>query len=155
MTNFDCYKIAIDERARHQQNYNHWMNMYAIFNGALFIAYYEILKQNPICDKYNIISVLVCALGFISGLSWHCSVRGYYRWIISWINVVNYYEANLENENIPDNVYIYRLFYEEKNSEKCKFWNFPFSTQKLTKVFTLCVTISWGNRICLYYSFFV
>lgn len=130
-----CYKIAIEERARHQQNYNHWMNMYAIFNGALFIAYYSI-NNNNCCIKNNDdnLSFIINLLGCITSLLWCFSVHGYYDWIISWINVVSFYESKLKISNKP--VYIYRLFSKTKKE-------FPFSTQKCTKVFTIFVFCGW------------
>lgn len=123
----DCYKVAIEERARHQQNYNHWMNMYAIFNGALLIAF----TADGVCDLFKL---LVSLLGVFTSSLWIMSVNGYYEWIISWIKVVSFYEAKLKNEG--ENVYIYRLFAKTKKK-------FPFSTQKCTKAFTISVLIGW------------
>lgn len=130
-----CYKIAIEERASHQQNYNHWMNMYAIFNGALFVAYYSINNNNCcIINNDDILSFIINLLGCITSLLWCFSVHGYYEWIISWINVVSFYESKLKISNKP--VYIYRLFSKTKKE-------FPFSTQKCTKVFTFFVFFGW------------
>ena len=130
----DCYKVAIEERARHQQNYNHWMNMYAIFNGALLIAF----TADGVCDLFKL---LVSLLGVFTSSLWIMSVNGYYEWIISWIKVVSFYEAKLQMEvnnesNEDKNVYIYRLFAKTKKK-------FPFSTQKCTKAFTISVLIGW------------
>lgn len=130
----DCYKVAIEERARHQQNYNHWMNMYAIFNGALLIAF----TADGVCDLFKL---LVSLLGVFTSSLWIMSVNGYYDWIISWIKVVSFYEAKLQMEvnnesNEDKNVYIYRLFAKTKKK-------FPFSTQKCTKAFTISVLVGW------------
>ena len=123
----DCYKVAIEERARHQQNYNHWMNMYAIFNGALLIAF----TADGTCELFKL---LVSLLGVFTSSLWIMSVNGYYDWIISWIKVVSFYEAKLKNED--KSVYIYRLFAKTKKK-------FPFSTQKCTKAFTISVLVGW------------
>lgn len=125
----DCYRIAIEERARHQQNYNHWMNMYAIFNGALLVAFTAFSKP---CNEFFLI--LITLLGIITSALWCFSVHGYYDWIISWINVVSFYESKLKNEN--ESVYIYRLFSKIKS-------RFPFSTQRCTLCFTKCVCVAW------------
>ena len=130
----DCYKVAIEERARHQQNYNHWMNMYAIFNGALLIAF----TADGVCDLFKL---LVSLLGVFTSSLWIMSVNGYYDWIISWIKVVSFYEAKLQMEvnnesNEDKNVYIYRLFAKTKKK-------FPFSTQKCTRAFTISVLVGW------------
>lgn len=127
----DCYRIAIEERARHQQNYNHWMNMYAIFNGALLVAFTAISKS---CNEFLIL--LITLLGIITSALWCFSVHGYYDWIISWINVVSFYEAKLKIKKKP--VYIYRLFAKTETKN-----NFPFSTQKCTQFFTKCVCGGW------------
>ena len=123
----DCYKVAIEERARHQQNYNHWMNMYAIFNGALLIAF----TADGTCELFKL---LVSLLGVFTSSLWIMSVNGYYDWIISWIKVVSFYEAKLKNED--KDVYIYRLFAKTKKK-------FPFSTQKCTRAFTISVLVGW------------
>ena len=127
----DCYRIAIEERARHQQNYNHWMNMYAIFNGALLVAFTAFSKP---CNEFFLI--LITLLGIITSALWCFSVNGYYEWIISWINVVSFYESKLKNGN--ESVYIYRLFSKSETEN-----NFPFSTQRCTRCFTKCVLVSW------------
>ena len=125
----DCYRLAIEERGRHQQNYNHWMNMYAIFNGALLIAF----TADGVCDLFKF---LISLLGIVTSSLWVCSVNGYYDWIISWIKVVSFYEAKLKIKDSNDKVYVYRLFAKTKKK-------FPFSTQKCTKTFTVSVLISW------------
>lgn len=123
-----CYRIAIEERARHQQNYNHWMNMYAIFNGALLVAFTS--------SKFCFFKFLICILGVLTSILWFLSVSGYYDWIVSWIKVVSFYEAKLKMKN-NEKVYIYRLFSKTKKK-------FSFSTQKCTKLFTIFVLISWS-----------
>lgn len=121
------YDKAIEGRQFHMECFNHWMNMYAIFNGALLVAFTALSKVD---NEFFII--LITLLGIITSALWCFSVHGYYDWIISWINVVSFYETKLENES----VYIYRLFAKTKPK-------FPFSTQKCTQCFTMCVLNSW------------
>lgn len=123
------YDKAIEGRQFHMECFNHWMNMYAIFNGALLVAFTALSKVD---NEFFII--LITLLGIITSALWCFSVHGYYDWIISWINVVSFYETKLENEN--ESVYIYRLFAKTKPK-------FPFSTQKCTQCFTMCVLNSW------------
>lgn len=125
------YEKAIEGRQFHMECFNHWMNMYAIFNGALLVAFTAISKS---CNEFLIL--LITLLGIITSALWCFSVNGYYDWIISWINVVSFYESKLKNGN--ESVYIYRLF---SKSEKEN--NFPFSTQKCTQFFTKCVCGAW------------
>lgn len=136
-----AYKLAIEERARHQQNFNHWMNMYAIFNGALFMGYYTILEKVNDFNAANagvcLFSIIVLCLGCITGWFWHFSCRGYYRWILSWIKIVAYYESKLKDVNGND-VFIYRLFGTDKRNAN------PFSTQKLTLWLSGAVAVAWS-----------
>ncbi|MBQ0166461.1 MAG: hypothetical protein KBT02_05040 [Treponema sp.] len=130
----ECYQITIEERGRFMQNYNHWMNMYAIFNGALLVAYTSDFSK---CNMF--FQMLIILLGVFSSFLWVLSARGFYDWINSWIKVVSFYEAKLKNseEDIDNNsVYIYRLFAGTGKG-------FPFSTQKCTKLFTIGVLAAW------------
>lgn len=80
---FRYYEKAIEGRNFHYQNYNTWVNYYAIFTGALFIGYYSIIdKGNEFC------SFLIVLLGYITSLCWHLTVKGHYHWMLSWIKVV-------------------------------------------------------------------
>lgn len=164
----DLYEKAIEGRKHHYENYNHWMNMYAIFNGALFVGLYSQLEGKPY-------ELAILILGCIAGWFWFFSVCGFYRWIISWISVVSYYEQKLceknentsrQNSNLTENdemnqnagnakdVYVYRLFFD--GSGKCKFSltlkNRPFSTQKLTRNFTFLVSIVWTYLLANFIS---
>ena len=127
------YDKAVEGRAQHLQLFNHWMNMYAIFNGALFVGYYSL------CDKnQHMLEIIIIALGVISGWCWYFSTRGFYRWIISWINVVKMHEKLALN-----NKSVYRAFIYT-NSEEGRYKTKPFSTQKITKCFSLSVAIAWS-----------
>lgn len=127
------YEKAVEGRNQHIQLFNHWMNMYAIFNGALFVGYYSL------CDKKQLIfEMIIIVLGVLSGWCWHFSARGFYRWIISWINVVKKYEKLAFN-----NQFVYRAFIYP-GAEKGKYKTRPFSTQKLTIYFSLSIAITWS-----------
>ena len=114
------YEQAIKGREHHQNNFNHWMNMYAIFNGALFVGYYNI------DDKESLFSAIILLLGCAAGWAWAFSAIGFYDWIISWINVVKKHEAKIEGV-------VYRAYYSKQT----------ISTQKLTKLFTKLVALAW------------
>ena len=138
------YEKAIEGRIHHQQNFNHWMNMYAIFNGALFIGLYTILN-NTTCNSFDLYRLIITGLGVIAGWFWHFSATSFHEWIKSWITVVCYYESKLklntnnEEDEKENEVFLYRL-YGGKWSKRGK----PFSTQELTKIFTFCVAIIWS-----------
>lgn len=139
------YERAIEGRRFHMECFNHWMNMYAIINGALFAGLYTVKTTN-----YTL-SILV--LGCLAGWFWFFSVCGFYRWIISWIRVVSHYEKKLFSSDKPEGQYlVYNIFDENMDKEKKdkkeegkskKKKLYPFSTQKITQAFTLCVAIVW------------
>lgn len=120
------YEKAIEGRQHHQENFNHWMNMYAIFNGALFVGYYSI------DDKNTLFAFLLLVLGCATGWSWHFSATGFYDWILSWIQVVKKHEEKLDSAG--KKCVVYRA-YEGKRT---------ISTQKITKLFSLLVAIAWS-----------
>lgn len=62
---------AIQARYEHIHFYNHWMNMYAIFNGALFVCLYTLVKE---CKCWD--SNLFFILGNFNFSSW-C-----YSWLV-------------------------------------------------------------------------
>lgn len=87
---FRYYEKAIEGRNFHYQNYNTWVNYYAIFTGALFVGYYTII------DKCNgPFSCLIVVLGCITSVAWNLTVKGHYHWMLSWIEIVQSYEAEL------------------------------------------------------------
>ena len=137
------YEKAIQGRQQIWNDFNHWMNMYAIFNGALFVGFYSIMEKNPDCSNpWNLCEFLIITLGCIEAILWHCSARSFYRWIKSWIGVVALYESMLTANPV------YRAFvYLEKKEDA-----HPFSTQKLTLCFTFSVAVAWGLLVI---NFFV
>lgn len=139
--NEDCkflYEKAIEGYQHIHRNFNHWMRMYAIFNSAMFVGLYT-LKTNK---NFNSIflELLIISLGFVAGWLWHFSVRGFYRWITSWIGVIRRCEAPLNGHTNPYGIFVHLPI----EYEKCIFYYKPFSTQKLTLMFTLIVSIAWS-----------
>ena len=138
------YEKAIEGYQSHWEHYNHWMNMYAIFNGALFVGFYTLEKKSDF-----ILRMAILLLGCIYSWFWFFSARGFYRWLISWINVVKKQEKILENslQKETDNkvvdvdTKIYRAFILGKDSNFFEYQ--PFSTQKLTQWFSASVAVCW------------
>ena len=153
----ELYKIAIDGYQKHWEHYNHWMNMYSIFNGALFVAFYSIIKEtikNESCitnTPFFLLLFLICILGCVSSWFWHFFVRGFYRWLISWIEVVKKQEKRFREQNLSGEedieskfFHVYGAFIQPKEQFSKTFSTKPFSTQKLTRNFTLIVSIAWS-----------
>lgn len=78
---FRYYEKAIEGRNFHYNNYNTWVNYYAIFTGALFVGYYTIIDK---CKINVIIPCLIVVLGCITSIAWHLTVKGHYHWMLSW-----------------------------------------------------------------------
>lgn len=139
--NKDCkflYEKAIEGYQQHHRNFNHWMRMYAIFNGALFVGLYSL--KSYCCWEPVFLSLIIIILGNIAGWCWFFSVCGFYRWILSWIGVVKRCEAPLNGHTNPYRIFVH-LPTERENGI---FYYKPFSTQKLTLMFTLIVSIAWS-----------
>ena len=132
------YEKAIDGYQQHHRNFNHWMNMYAISNGALFVGLYS-LKGCGIWEP-NFLRLIILLLGVVVGWCWFFSVCGFYRWILSWINVVRRCEAPLNGHTKPYGLFIHL---PTEHTDRLLYYK-PFSTQKLTKMFTLMVALLWS-----------
>ena len=143
----ELYKISIEGYQKHWDHYNHWMNMYAIFNGALFVGMYSIIKETK--EELIIFQLCICVLGCISAWFWLFSARGFYRWLISWIKIVKKHEkffvddilTSFDAEYKDKKMYVYNLFIKAGNEKYFK--TRPFSTQKLTQWFAGSVAFVW------------
>lgn len=115
------------------------MNLYAIFTGAFFVAFYNVYDDKN--EMRLLLAVLISLLGFGTSCLWLCSIKGYYAWIINWIMVVQHYEELLNQGcEVGESRFVYGLFYKAKSDECLLFAPFRFSTQKLTMAF-VCLTI--------------
>lgn len=139
----------IQARYEHIHFYNHWMNMYAIFNGALFVCLYTLVKECKCWDGnlFLFLEILTSLLGVIAGWCWHFSSKGFYDWLLSYIKNTNEHENNLK---IKEKDKVFNIFYGKfKNGKLAKN---PYSTQKLTQCFTLFVALSWSIVLAFEFS---
>lgn len=143
------YEKAIEGRNAFYNHYVKYVNLYAIFTGALFVAFYTLLGKGD-CKLY---AVFVACLGMITSILWLCSVKGYYSWIISWINVVKYYEERLNSGlSVHEACFVYGLYYD-CNKDSCILTKpSSFSTQKLTMLFVELMIIGWFFSIILLFA---
>ena len=94
------------------------MNYYSIFVGALFIAYYSIKSGS----SSGFILPIITVVGLISSVCWLASFKGYYSWLISWTQVIQFHEKRIIGND--DTLRVYTLISKnilEQNG---------FSTQK-------------------------
>lgn len=127
---------VIQARYEHIHFYNHWMNMYAIFNGALFVCLYTLNEKNT--ENCIILEFLTLILGVIASWCWHFSAKGFYDWLLSYIKNTNEHEKNL---NIKDEEKVFSIFYGKLKNKELK--ENPYSTQKLTQFFSFCIAVAW------------
>lgn len=127
---------VIQARYEHIHFYNHWMNMYAIFNGALFVCLYTLNEKNT--ENCIILEFLTLILGVIASWCWHFSAKGFYAWLLSYIKNTNEHEKKL---NIKNEYKVFSIFYGNLKNKELK--ENPYSTQKLTQFFTHSIAIAW------------
>ena len=135
---FKFYEKAIEGRNFHYQNYNTWAHYYAIFTGALFIAYYTITD-----NACQFLPAFISIVGLITSICWHLTVKGHYHWMLSWIKIVHAYEEELAKiaRNKQQKEYrVYSVYL--KSSENVYREN--ISTQKLTSIFTIFIEFAWS-----------
>ena len=146
------YEKAIEGRDSFYKHYIKYMHLYAIFTGALFVAFYNLIK--PISDNESkLYAILVACLGLVTSILWLCSVKGYYSWIISWINVVKYYEERLNSSaSVHKACFVYSLYYKHTKDSCYLTKPSSFSTQKLTMIFVELVITGWIFSIILLFT---
>lgn len=130
---------VIQARYEHIHSYNYWMNMYAIFNGALFVCLYTLNGKNT--ENIILLELLTSVLGVAAGWCWHFSAKGFYAWLLSYVKNTNEHEKKL---NIKDEDKVFSIFYGKLKNKELK--ENPYSTQKLTQFFTFCIAVAWTIR---------
>lgn len=136
-SNSNAYEKAIEGRNIHMNYFKSWVNLFAIFNGALFAGYCTITKEYK--PENTILSMVVLVLGVISAWLWYFSMRGFAKWNLSWINLVKM----LEKDDLGDKK-VYRAFTYPKSKKDNRLTKRPFSTQTLARLFVLCIAIAWS-----------
>lgn len=150
LTAKEKYEYVIKARNFHYREFNVWSTYFSIIVGALFVAYYNLLKDHPL------LAFVVSALGFIASLCWYLSAKGYAYWWNHWSKYLIY----LENQDINTirSCGVYSTFFD-KNSKCMKsdtnaefdngsLWN-PLegsnvSTSKVMMFLTFCITVAWA-----------
>ena len=138
---FSFYEKAIEGRNSHYSNYNTWSNYYAIFNGALFVGYYNTIGKT--CEVLTWLSLVIVFVGLLTSICWHQTVKGHYHWMLSWIKIVHTYEnelARISKNNHQKEYRVYSVYFETDEDK----YQQNISTQKLTSLFTLFIDFAWS-----------
>lgn len=140
------YEKAIEGRNAHYAQYLKYVNLYAIFTGALLVAFYHLVDK----PDYFVFAFIIAVLGLISSILWMCSVKGYYAWIINWITVVKFYEEQLNlGKAVSKARFVYGLFFDAPQNNCSVTAPVRYSTQKLTLLFVFSCIMGWIVSIVL------
>ena len=141
------YKILINARNFHYENFNKWMTYFYVAIGALFLGFCTITisdKLNADEAKRNTLEYTISILGYIVGLLWYWSCKGYYYWNINFITLVNYYEETILRFPVKERIYFVFANKEEQNKYYNPISGANISTSKVAILFAFIVTCTWG-----------
>lgn len=155
LTAKEKYHYVIEARNFHYREFNVWSTYFSIIVGALFVAYYNSLKDYPL------LAFVVSVLGFIASLCWYLSAKGYTYWWNHW----SAFLIHMEKDDIKslEACGVYSSFFDGNEGEKQKsshtngnkntFYSAqilnPFkgsnvSTSKVMMFLTFCITVAWA-----------
>lgn len=145
----DKYKVLIEARNFHYNNFSKWMTYFYVAIGALFIGYCTVLTSDK---NLPMLEYLLPVLGFIVSLLWYWSAKGYYYWNINFINLVNYYEKDLLKFDEKERIYFVFANKKTQNYYASPISGANISTSKIAILFAFIVTVIWG--FIFYYKIF-
>lgn len=138
----EAYKIAINGFQFQISRYNTWMNYYAIFVGALFIAFYKVFPAGKEADCF--LPMTIAILGWFTSLCWYASLLGNSTWANDWLATIGKIEAD-------DTTVIEKVYSHQKptaNMQSSPNYEPKYiSTQKVTAAFIGAVCWAWAAAI--------
>lgn len=160
-----AYDKAVEAYQFHVQRYHTWVNYYAIFVGALFVAFYTIMPQlgniqRSLCSE-SISSflasvwlpLLIITLGWFASMCWLASIIGHYEWMKSWMRIVKkreeaFFETtpnqSSNTSSVSSEIFVYgKVMREPDRSESNNMLPKFISTQKITQWFVWSVILAW------------
>ena len=139
---FEAYKLSV---LRHRE----WMYIYAIIEGALFIALYTLLEASSLLSIDNIKSflvILIAFLGAITSFCWFLSFRGHYEWTKNFIRILCKNEEMYFNDGEDRGLFVYaQVIPDTEPKQRQTICHLPgfFSTQKIMLLFIRIVFLAW------------
>lgn len=143
---YEQYKLLIQARNFHFDNYNKWMTYFYVAMAAFFIGYYTMVTSSKNQDlTFEIITLLI--IGYITSLFWYLSSKGYYYWNINFIKLINHFEE--QNLKLKKEERVYYIFADKKaeNNIPSPINGANFSTSKITIFFAYIITLFWNNLL--------
>ena len=146
------YRLLIQARNFHYENFNKWMTYFYVAISALFVGYCTVVASQKSLTAYqNIIPLL----GFIVSLLWYWSSKGYYYWNINFITLVNHYEKSLLKFDENERIYFVFANKKKQNNYLSPISGANISTSKVAILLAFIITAFWGfvffNNIINYY----
>lgn len=138
----EAYKTAIDGFQFQISRYNTWMNYYAIFIGALFVAFYKVFPVGKEADWF--LPVTIAILGWITSLCWYASLLGNSAWANDWMATIGKIEDN--DTDVIEHVYSHAKPTVSTSSTPNPQPKY-ISTQKITAAFIGAVCWAWAAAI--------
>lgn len=129
------YKIAIEARNFHYDNFNKWLTYFYVAIAALFAGY---------CSLNGEEKTFILILGYVVSIFWYLSCKGYYYWNIHWICLIQYYEKQMLGLNTPNAVYSIFWNKRKNNNYLSPISGANISTSKIAILFCFIIAFSWG-----------
>lgn len=154
---FIAYDQAIKAYQFQVTRYNTWMNYYALFVGALFVAFYMIICYSQSCSctccfcwmccscddelpSTKFLLIFITILGIVASTCWMASLIGNCAWMNNYIKIVKI----RENALLGQTSYVYQYIQECYQNRTGKHLRKGFiSTQKMTQWFVGAVLAAW------------
>jgi hypothetical protein len=174
------YQKAIEAYQYHVNRYHTWMNYYAIFNGALLVAFCTLLCATTqivgrkdtydtgkvalengrifLSNNYEYLQVLIIFIGILTSFLWLLSIFGHRVWTLNWMYLICNYEEKYGYEPLYRIIILQKKYNPKRKDSSSLRGDFRdkyvpegFSTDKLTIKFVWSVIISW--YIALFYLY--
>ncbi|WP_177763130.1 hypothetical protein [Flavobacterium sp. I3-2] len=140
---YEQYKLLIQARNFHYDNYNKWMTYFYVAMAAFFVGYYTLIASE-IKNNLNFEIHALLSVGYIISLLWFISSKGYYYWNINFIKLINSFEKNILKIKESERVYFVFANKKEENKPFSPINGANFSTSKITILFSYIITVFWG-----------
>ncbi|MDM1454879.1 hypothetical protein [Myroides odoratimimus] len=131
---YEQYKLLIQARNFHYDNYNKWMTYFYVAMGAFFVGYCTLTTFKGDNDFiFEKIALLI--VGYLTSVFWYMSSKGYYYWNINFIKLINSFEKNILEIEVNQRIYFVFANKEVENNPCCPISGANFSTSKITILF--------------------
>lgn len=133
-----AYRMILQNFIRIEENYLKWTHYWSIFNGALFIAYYNIVTTPISHNQSWLLLFITSLLGIIAGYGWYLSNEGHYQWINNWRQHLKTQKKDFDHTICTEaNI---RFQYTICNKPVLPHFH---STHKIVKCFISCILLAW------------